>query len=61
MIAQRAFGGPAMSAGDRDFAIARAFDADGAAYLAPRRKASRRHGAVLPGFGLSQGHPLVYL
>ncbi len=43
------------------FAIARAFDADGAAYFAPRRKASRRRAAVLPGFGLSLGITIGYL
>jgi sulfate transport system permease protein len=43
------------------FAIARAFDADGAAYFAPRRNASQRRAAVLPGFGLSLGITIVYL
>ena len=43
------------------FAIARAFDADGAAYFAPRRKTSHRRPAVLPGFGLSLGITIVYL
>jgi len=46
--------------GDRNFAIARAFDADGAAALFPVRRAQRRRG-VLPGFGLSVGLTLVYL
>ena len=45
---------------DRDFAIARAFDADGMAYLA-RPKAAIRRRAVLPGFGLSLGITIVYL
>ena len=43
------------------FAIARAFDADGAAYFAPRGTALRRRAAVLPGFGLSLGITIVYL
>jgi sulfate/thiosulfate transport system permease protein len=48
------------AAAQRDFALARAFDADGAAILAPRtrRVRSRR---VLPGFGLSVGFTLFYL
>jgi sulfate/thiosulfate transport system permease protein len=46
--------------GGRDFAIARAFDRDGAAIL--RREPSVRHGArVLPGFGLSLGITIAYL
>jgi sulfate transport system permease protein len=49
------------SLADRDFAIARAFDAEGAAYFVPRRKASHRRRAVLPGFGLSLGITIVYL
>jgi sulfate transport system permease protein len=61
MIAERAFGGPATSAAERDFSIARAFDADGAAYLAPRHRAVPRRGAVLPGFGLCLGVTVVYL
>src|SRR5437762_3170254 len=46
---------------ERDFALARAFDADGAAALAldTRRPRSRRR--VLPGFGLSLGYALLYL
>ena len=46
---------------ERDFALARAFDADGAAALAldaPRRQSPKR---VLPGFGLSLGYALLYL
>jgi sulfate transport system permease protein len=45
---------------DRDFRIARAFDADGAANLArqPRPVRGRR---VLPGFGLSLGFTVLYL
>ena len=47
---------------DRHFAMARAFDAEGAAYLSPRRRARRRRAAaVLPGFGLSLGVAVVYL
>ena len=47
---------------DRHFAMARAFDAEGAAYLLPRRRARRRRAAaVLPGFGLSLGVAVVYL
>jgi sulfate/thiosulfate transport system permease protein len=46
---------------DRDFAIARAFDADGAAALLPNRRTVRRRPGVLPGFGLSLGITLVYL
>ena len=54
---------------DRDFLIARAFDAEGAGILYPakvtRRRTSvktpsRRRG-VLPGFGLSLGFTIVYL
>jgi sulfate/thiosulfate transport system permease protein len=45
---------------DRDFAIARAFDADGAALL--KRRAPSRHATrVLPGFGLSLGFTITYL
>jgi len=46
---------------ERDFALARAFDADGAAALsldAPRPHSPKR---VLPGFGLSLGYALLYL
>lgn len=45
---------------DRDFVIARAFDADGAAVLAPRAP-GRAHARVLPGFGLSLGFTVAYL
>jgi sulfate transport system permease protein len=50
----------AASAAHRDWAIARAFDADGAAVLRPNapRVPARR---VLPGFGLSLGYTLLYL
>ncbi|MFO1324228.1 MAG: sulfate ABC transporter permease subunit CysT [Burkholderiales bacterium] len=40
--------------------IARAFDADGAAALHPRRSSTRRR-RVLPGFGLSLGFTIAYL
>jgi len=43
---------------DRDFAIARAFDAEGVRGLA-RRSSSKR--TVLPGFGLSLGFTILYL
>jgi len=46
---------------DRHLAIARAFDAEGAAYFTPQRKTARRRRAVLPGFGLSLGITIVYL
>jgi sulfate transport system permease protein len=48
------------ASGARDFAIARAFDADGATVLRPvaPRVSARR---VLPGFGLSLGYTLLYL
>jgi sulfate transport system permease protein len=45
---------------DRDFMIARAFDADGARRLCPRAVSARPH-RVLPGFGLSLGYTIVYL
>ena len=47
---------------DRDFMIARAFDADadGAAALRPRPP-TRRRKRVLPGFGLSLGFTIAYL
>jgi sulfate transport system permease protein len=46
---------------ERDFALARAFDPDGAAALTldKRRRPLRRR--VLPGFGLSLGYALLYL
>ena len=45
---------------DRDFMIARAFDADGA--IVPSRRPPTRHRRrVLPGFGLSLGVTLAYL
>jgi sulfate/thiosulfate transport system permease protein len=46
---------------ERDFALARAFDPDGAVALTldKRRRPSRRR--VLPGFGLSLGYALLYL
>ncbi len=43
---------------DRDFLIARAFDAEGAANLYPAKSARRRK-SVLPGFGLSLGFTIV--
>ncbi len=45
---------------DRDFLVARAFDADGAAALHPRAP-TRRRKRVLPGFGLSLGFTIAYL
>jgi sulfate transport system permease protein len=48
------------SQADRDFLIARAFDADSAASLHPRG-AAKRPPRVLPGFGLSLGYTLFYL
>ncbi len=45
---------------DRDFMIARAFDADGAATLDPRKSSTRRR-RVLPGFGLWLGFTIAYL
>jgi sulfate transport system permease protein len=44
----------------RDFAIARAFDADGAARL-QRRGSGPAARSVLPGFGLSLGFTITYL
>jgi sulfate/thiosulfate transport system permease protein len=52
---------PDASLADRDFAIARAFDADGAAYFSPIKTPARRRPSVLPGFGLSLGITVVYL
>jgi sulfate transport system permease protein len=48
------------SQADRDFLIARAFDADSAASPHPRGGA-KRPPRVLPGFGLSLGYTLFYL
>jgi sulfate transport system permease protein len=45
---------------DRDFLVARAFDADGVAALDPRAP-TRRRKRVLPGFGLSLGFTIAYL
>jgi sulfate transport system permease protein len=45
---------------DRDFLIARAYDADGAAILRRPVRTKPRH-RVLPGFGLSLGVTVVYL
>jgi len=45
---------------DRDFVIARAFDAEGATILRPRPP-TRHEARVLPGFGLSLGVTLAYL
>jgi sulfate transport system permease protein len=48
------------SQADRDFLIARAFDAD--SYASPHpRGAAKRPPRVLPGFGLSLGYTLFYL
>ena len=44
----------------RDFAIARAFDAEGARWFAPPAATKSRESA-LPGFGLSLGYTLLYL
>jgi sulfate/thiosulfate transport system permease protein len=48
------------SLADRDFVIARAFDADGARSLHPKAVSARPR-RVLPGFGLSLGYTIVYL
>jgi sulfate transport system permease protein len=48
------------SLADRDFVIARAFDADGARSLYPNAVNARPR-RVLPGFGLSLGYAIVYL
>lgn len=48
------------SIADRDFAIARAFDADGARTL-ERSSVSKGPRRVLPGFALSLGYTILYL
>src|SRR4029079_16042378 len=48
------------SMANRDFMIARTFDADGATIGYPRSTTHRRR-SVLPGFGLSLGFAIVYL
>jgi sulfate transport system permease protein len=48
------------SMAERDFRLARAFDADGPATPYPRKPVRRRRN-VLPGFGLSLGFTIAYL
>jgi sulfate transport system permease protein len=49
-----------LALGNRDFAIARAFDADGALPFTRTRTRGRR-ARVLPGYGLSLGFTIAYL
>src|SRR5438093_13605082 len=46
---------------ERDFALARAFDRDGAAALTLGKRQRPLRRSVLPGFGLSLGYALLYL